>query len=121
MTTMSTKTGMGGFTVIWFGQLVSLTGSAMTRFALLIWLWQQTGEATPVVLMSVFSSVPGTLANLIAGPLIDRWNRKVTVMLADTAAGCATLLLLLLMTAGQLQIWQIYLAGALAGIAGTFQ
>ncbi|HEX2620087.1 MAG TPA: MFS transporter, partial [Phototrophicaceae bacterium] len=121
MTTMSTKTGMRGFTVIWFGQLVSMTGSAMTRFALLIWLWQQTGEATPVVLMTVFSSVPGTLANLIAGPLIDRWNRKVTVMLADTAAGCATLLLLILMTAGHLQIWQIYLAGALAGIAGTFQ
>lgn len=37
---------MYAFTLVWIGQLVSLTGSEMTRFALVFWAWQETGSAT---------------------------------------------------------------------------
>lgn len=42
---------MRTFTLIWLGQLVSLLGTGMTRFALLIWAYQQTGEATTLALL----------------------------------------------------------------------
>ena len=37
---------MRGFTVVWFGQLISFLGTSMTQFALTIWAWEKTGEAT---------------------------------------------------------------------------
>jgi MFS transporter, DHA3 family, macrolide efflux protein len=112
---------MRSFTVIWFGQMLSQLGSAMTRFALVIWVWEQTGAATPLALVTFFSTVPGVLANLAAGPLIDCWNRKWVVMVSDLGAGLSTVLLLALFSGGQLQLWHLYLTGALVGIFGTFQ
>jgi MFS transporter, DHA3 family, macrolide efflux protein len=109
------------FLVLWFGQTVSQLGSAMTRFALIIWIWETTGEATPLALVTFFSTVPGVLANLIAGQVVDRFNRKTIIMVSDLGAGLSTVLLLLLLSGGQLQLWHLYLTGALAGIFGTFQ
>jgi len=44
--------GMFGFSIVWFGQVVSLVGSGMTQFALTIWAWQMTGEATALALVA---------------------------------------------------------------------
>ena len=56
------------FVRVWLGQLLSLLGSAMTRFALTIYVWQLTGEATPVILIGVLASLPAaTVSWLIAG------------------------------------------------------
>ena len=49
---------MKGFTIVWFGQLVSLLGSGMTQFALTIWAWQFTGEATALALVGFFTFPP---------------------------------------------------------------
>jgi hypothetical protein len=37
MATTDRPTGMRGFTIVWLGQLVSLLGTGMTQFALMIW------------------------------------------------------------------------------------
>ena len=113
--------GMRGFTVIWFGQLISLLGTGMTRFALTIWAYQETGSATALALVAFFSFGPVVLLSPVAGALVDRWNRKLVVMLSDLAAGTTTILLLLLYTTGNLQIWHLYVMGALAGAFESFQ
>jgi predicted MFS family arabinose efflux permease len=109
------------FLRVWFGQLLSLLGSAMTRFALTIYVWQITGEATPVVLIGVFASLPAALISLWAGVLVDRWDRKRTLLFADIGSASATGLLLLFLVIGEAQLWQIYLAAAISGICNTFQ
>jgi MFS family permease len=111
---------MRAFTILWAGQLLSLLGSAMTRFVLAIWLWQQTGQATALVLVGVFTGIASLAANLAAGPVVDRVSRKRLIILADLLAGLTTLTLLLLAAAGQLASWQIYLVSALSGVFGTF-
>lgn len=111
---------MRQFFIIWLGQLLSLLGSAMTRFVLAIWLWQQTGEATALVLVGVFSGLAALLTNTIAGPIIDRLNRKLLIIGADLGVGLATIVLLLLAANNQLAAWHIYLATAVSGIFGTF-
>lgn len=113
--------GMRGFTLIWLGQLVSLLGTGMTRFALTIWAYQETGSATALTLVAFFSFGPLVLLSPVAGALVDRWNRKLVVMISDFVAGSATILLLLLYLSGNLQIWHLYALGALAGAFEAFQ
>nr|MBI2903691.1 MFS transporter [Chloroflexota bacterium] len=112
---------MKAFTVVWFGQVISLLGSAMTQFALTIWAWQITGSATALALVGFFSFGPTVLISPIAGALVDRWNRKLVMMLSDLAAGLSTVAILLLYLGGHLQIWHLYVAGAFSGIFGAFQ
>ena len=112
---------MRTFTVLWFGQLISLLGTAMTHFAPLIWAYQQTGTATTLALLGFFSFIPLILLSPIAGVIVDRLNRKQIMILTDLGAGLTTITLLLLYQANHLQIWHLYLMQAFAGAFGAFQ
>ena len=68
--------GMFGFSVVWLGQVVSLLGTGMTQFALTIWAWQITGQATALALVGFFGYFPRIVLTPLAGALADRWNRK---------------------------------------------
>ena len=114
-------TGMKGFTIIWFGQLVSLLGTGMTQFALTIWAWQATGEATTLALVALFTAVPQILTSPLAGAIVDRWDRKHVMMLSDLAAGISTAAILLLHTSGHLQVWHLYVTAAFTGAFQAFQ
>ncbi|MFN8451441.1 MAG: MFS transporter [Anaerolineae bacterium] len=57
----------------------------------------------------------------VAGALVDRWNRKLVMMLSDLGAGATTIVVLLLYVTGNLQIWHLYIAGAISGLFNTFQ
>ena len=114
-------TGFLAFVIIWSGQVVSLLGTSMTRFALTIWAWQMTGNATSLALVGFFSFVPGIIVSPLAGALVDRWDRKVSMMLSDLAAAVSTLVVLVLFVSGQLQIWHLYITGAFTGLFQAFQ
>lgn len=113
--------GTRTFIIIWGGQLVSLLGTGMTRFALLIWAWQQTGEATTLALLGFFSYGPYVLLSPLAGIVVDRLDRRLVMLFADLCAGLMTLGLLLLFTTGDLHIWHLYLAQSLASVFEAFQ
>lgn len=113
--------GFLAFFVVWVGQLFSLTGIAMTNFVLGIWAWQVTGQATALALVGFFNLGPMILFSPIAGVLVDRLSRKLTMMASDFAAGLVALVLLLLFLKGNLQIWHLYALGAFSGIAQAFQ
>ena len=114
-------TGMRGFTIVWAGQLVSLLGTGMTQFAITIWAWQTTGIATALALVGFFTAVPQILTSPLAGAIVDRYDRKHVMMLSDLAAGIATAALLVLYSAGRLQIWHLYVTSAFSGAFGAFQ
>jgi MFS transporter, DHA3 family, macrolide efflux protein len=113
--------GMGTFVFIWIGQTISMLGSGMTQFALTIWAYQVTGSATALALVAFFSYAPTVLISPLAGALVDRWNRKLVMMLSDLAAGLSTIAVLILYSTGRLEIWHLYVTGAFAGIFGAFQ
>ncbi len=121
VTQKTRPTGMLGFTIVWIGQVISLLGSGMTWFALTIWAWEITGQATALALVGFFSFGPTVLLSPIAGALVDRWNRKLVMMLSDLAAGLMTVIILLLYAMDNLQIWHLYVTGALAGAFQAFQ
>jgi MFS family permease len=112
---------MGTFIFIWSGQAISMLGSGMTQFALTIWAYEVTGSATALALVGFFSYAPTVIISPLAGALVDRWNRKLVMMLSDLAAGLSTIVVLILYNTGQLEIWQLCVTGAFAGLFGAFQ
>jgi MFS family permease len=117
----NTRASPAGFIVIWIGQAVSLLGSAMTWFALTIWAYEITGRATAMVLISFFTFGPAIVLSPFAGALVDRWDRKLVMMVSDLAAGLATTIVLLLYINVNLELWHVYVVGLLAGVFQAFQ
>jgi MFS family permease len=113
--------GMRTFVIIWFGQVISIVGSSLTHFGIGVWIFQQTGDAMPFALTVLFGSLPRLVLFPVAGSLADRWNRRWLMILADTGNALATLALVLLLSAGALEVWHIYLLSAIGSALGTFQ
>jgi MFS family permease len=113
--------GFQGFLTIWMGQFASLFGSGMTSFALTIWIYQQTESPTALALSAFFATFPMLIFGPISGALADRFSRKMLLITSDSMAGLATLALLGIYQTGKLEIWHIYIAVTLAGIADSIQ
>lgn len=109
------------FMIIWFGQLISSVGSAMTSFALIIWAYELTGKAGTLAMLGFYSCITFVLASLVAGGYVDRWDRRKVMMISDLGAGMMTLLLLLLYLSGKLQIWHLYMVEGVSGVFRAFQ
>ena len=112
---------MRRFLILWAGQLVSLTGSAVTSFALAVWVFQETGSATQLSIVYLATMLPNILISVPAGTLADRWNRKAVMLISDTGAGLTTLVALLVVLTGDLQVWHVYLLTVLNAAFGAFQ
>jgi MFS transporter, DHA3 family, macrolide efflux protein len=109
------------FIIIWFGQLVSTIGSYMTEFALILWSWEVTGSATTLALIGFFSQLPRIPITLVAGLIVDRFNRKHLMLLGDAVAALSSLVIGLLYLTENLHIWHLYVAASLNGGFGQIQ
>jgi MFS family permease len=121
MQTTHRPTGMTAFIVIWLGQIVSILASTMSQFALTIWMYQQTQSATAMGLMQVFFITPFLIMSPIAGVMVDRYNRKLMMMVSDLTAVLATFSIFILYATGHLQFWHLYIAAVFNGFGNTFQ
>ncbi|MEU4397244.1 MFS transporter [Micromonospora orduensis] len=112
---------MRRFGIIWAGQLVTLIGNSVLRFAFVVEAWTSGQRATAVVLLSVLAALPQVLLSPTAGALVDRLPKRTALQLADIGGLVVVGALAALHFSGQLQLWQIYLAVALLGAAAAFQ
>ena len=109
------------FYLLWSTQTLSRLGSAMTSFALMLWLYEKTGSALRTTLLSVCSYAPYVLMSIFAGALSDRWNKKRTMLWCDLFAAACSVLTLLLIRMQALQAWHLYLLNAVSGLMNTVQ
>ena len=100
---------------------MSLVGSSLTGFALGVWVYQRSGSVTQFALISLFTALPGIVFSPVAGALVDRWDRRRAMMLSDAGAGACTLAVAVLLLAGRLEVWHIYIAMALSSTFSAFQ
>ena len=112
---------MATFVFLWLGQVFSFFGTAKTRFALTLSAYQETGQVTTLALISFFNAAAFVAFSPLGGLVTDRWPRKWVMALSDLGAGLVTAGLLALYLAGHLQIWHLYLAGAISNALGAFQ
>ena len=104
---------MSVFTLVWFGQVVSLIGTGLTGFGLGIWVYQLTGSITQLALITVCARLPGIVVVPMAGALIDRWDRRRAMIYGDFGGGLTVLALALLYFAGRIEVWHICVAMAI--------
>lgn len=109
------------FLILWSTQSLSQLGSAMTNFALTLWLYQQTGSALKTALLSICSYAPYICMSIFAGALSDRWNKKKVMLACDTFAACCTVTVLVLLKNDLLMPWHMYLLNAVNGLMNTIQ
>ncbi|MDR1687380.1 MAG: MFS transporter [Clostridiales bacterium] len=109
------------FLILWGSQAVSSLGTAMTNFALIIWVYGQDGTASSITLLSVCSLVPSVLFSFIAGTLADRVDKKRIMLLADFMAAIGTTAVLILYLTNNLRIWHLYIINFLLSFMNAFQ
>ena len=83
-----------------------MLGSGLTSFGLGVWIFSQTGQATPFALTVLFGNLPRILLLPVAGSLADRWNRRLVMILSDTGNALVTISVFVLISFGNLQFWQ---------------
>ncbi len=114
------RTWKGRFFSIWGGQAFSLLGSELVSFALVWYLTTETGSATVLATATLVVMLPQILMGPIFGSLVDRWNRRKVMIVADSIVAALTVVLALIFAFANVEIWHIYLVMALRSLAGGF-
>lgn len=109
------------FLILWLTQAFSSLGSAMTNFALVLWLYQDSGSALKTAMLTVCSYAPYVLLSIFAGVISDRWNKKAVMLVCDSVAAAGTLVIVLLLNLHLLAVWHLYLLNACNGLMNAVQ
>ncbi len=108
------------FFTIWTGQQFSLIGSTVLQFALVWWLTQLTGSATVLATATMMWVLPQVILGPLVGAYVDRLNRRVVMIVADSLIALVALWLAYLFWADAIQIWHVYAALLARAIGGLF-
>lgn len=108
------------FAIIWSGQFFSILTSSLVNFAIIIWLSLQTGSAEILAWAAIAAMLPQSIIGPFTGALIDRWNRKHIMMLADTFIALCTLVLAILFWLNVADLWHIFALLGLRSVGSAF-
>lgn len=117
----STLKDLRSFLLLWGSQTVSELGTAMTNYALIIWVYGRQGTASSLTLLTLCSFLPTIFFRFIGGALADRWDKKRVMLLSDLLAACGTLTVLALYALSALDVWHIYAINALLSLMNAVQ
>ena len=117
---MGTNNWRKTFGIIWTGQFFSLLTSSLVNFAIVIWLSLRTGSAEILAWATIAALFPQTVLGPFSGVLIDRWDRKLVMMLSDSFIAFCTLILAVLFWLDIAQIWHIFLVLIVRSVGSAF-
>ncbi len=109
------------FLALWLSQSFSGLGSAMTAYALVIWSYEQKDSALATAALMICSYAPYVVFGIFAGALSDKWDKKRTMLICDSAAAVSTVAVLVLLESGGLRLWHIYVINIIGGFMNTLQ
>ena len=101
------ETGYKKFLLLWAGQMVSAIGGGLTSFGLGVYVFEQTGSAASMALVTLLAFLPTLVLSVPAGVLADRYDRRLMMMLGDGLSALGILYILICMLRGGAALWQI--------------
>lgn len=113
--------GMRTFLIVAVGQLISTFGSRLDNFGMGIWVYEKTGSTMQFAFILLLTAVPAFLISLVAGVIVDRWDRRWVMIWANAGAALSTLVIMLLAWADRLEVWHVYVAILFNSIFDTIQ
>jgi MFS family permease len=108
------------FMLLWSGQTISLVGTGITQTAFPLLVWDLTHSAAQVGLVGALGTLPYVILSLLAGALVDRWDRKRVMILCDTGRALNLASLLLALMFGRLVVAQLYVNALVEGTLFVF-
>ncbi|MBA3524869.1 MAG: MFS transporter, partial [Geodermatophilaceae bacterium] len=117
----ATRASLRSFGVLAAGQFVSLIGTSLSSFALGVYVYLQTGAVSAFALTLLTATAPAIVAAPLAGAVADRYNRRLVMLGADSAAFAAMAVLAVLFLTDRLDLWHIYTVTAIGSLANAFQ
>jgi MFS family permease len=108
------------FRLMVIGQIVTVFGSSLLRFALSLYVLDITGRADLFAVLLAISSVPVLLAP-IGGAISDRWNKKNLMVLYDAICCTVAFGFLLLLIVGHTSLFVTGVVMVTLGIVGAME
>jgi MFS family permease len=106
------------FSLLWFGQFISIIGDWVLFIALPFYTYSLTGSVLATGAMFMVSTLPRLLLGSVAGVFVDRWDRKRMMILADILRVFIVLMLVLVRSSSWL--WLIYVSSFLESVVSQF-
>jgi len=101
------STGFKKFLLLWAGELISSIGGGLTSFGLGVYVFQKTGSAAGMALVTLLGFLPTLLLSVPAGGLADRYDRRLLMMIGDGCSGLGILYILICMKSKEAALMQI--------------
>lgn len=109
MTINKSKSNFPKFILLWTGELISSIGGGLTSFGLGVYIFQKTGSASGMALVTLLGFLPTLLLSVPAGVLADRFDRRLLMMIGDGLSALGIGYILICMLTGEAKLWQICL------------
>lgn len=104
---MDKKSNFGKFILLWTGELISSIGGGLTSFGLGVYIFNETGSAAGMALVTLLGFLPTLLLSVPAGVLADRYDRRLLMMIGDGCSALGIIFILICMLSGGAKLWQI--------------
>lgn len=101
------KSNFGKFLLLWAGELISSIGGGLTSFGLGVYVFEQTGSAASMALVTLLAFLPTLILSVPAGVLADRYDRRLLMMLGDGCSALGIIYILICMMNGGASLLQI--------------
>ena len=115
------KNKLKDFYILWSTQSLSQLGSAITAFALTLWLYEKTGSALSTAALRICTYAPYVVMSIFAGAISDKFDKKRTMLICDLLAALSTVTVFMLYKTDMLCVWHLYLINAVSGLMNTVQ
>lgn len=113
---MGSKPGFHRFLLLWTGELVSSIGGGLTSFGMGVYIFQQTGSAASMALVTLLAFLPTLLLSVPAGVLADRYDRRLLMMLGDGCSAIGVLFILFCMLNGGASLTEICIGVTISSV-----
>ncbi|MBO7599903.1 MAG: MFS transporter, partial [Lachnospiraceae bacterium] len=101
------KTGYSKFFLLWIGNFISQIGGGLTSFGLGIYVFNMTGSAASMAVVTLMGFLPALILSVPAGVLADMFDRRTLMMIGDGLSALGILYILILMMAGHCTLLNI--------------
>ena len=112
----SCKSGFKKFLFLWLGELISSIGGGLTSFGLAVYVFNETGSAASMAVVSLLAFLPTLILSVPAGVLADRYDRRMLMMMGDGFSGIGVLYILICMRGGHASLLQICIGASISSI-----
>ena len=102
------------------GQSISVIGTWLTRFATVWMAYDLTHSAVMLGLVGFFGQAPTSIIAPFAGVLVDRWDRRRTIVVTQIAAMLQSGALAVFALTGTMTVWHLIVLGAVQGVINGF-